>query len=117
MIRLEQAAIVEAKQLDQFAMAVCTRICFIQTRLWELFGNAPIHDAPTAREEAPVTDQAALDNLVSSMRKSGHVLERRLRGPGGKHLEADIAYDATMRKDEKLECALLICTSHSTCRI
>jgi len=99
LIRPSQETIVEAKQTHQMAMAVCTRIGFIQARLWELFGNAPIHEAPSAKDEEPITNDKALETLMEDMKRTGHILERRMRGPRSMDIEAELEYDPNKNRE------------------
>ena len=70
----------EAKEIDELALCVCIRLGFIQARLWELFGNAPIHPALEDDVDSPMSDEAALDALTEEMKASGHICERAMRG-------------------------------------
>ena len=68
-------------------------------RLWDLFGNAPIHEAPSSKEEEPSTDKAAIDKMIEDMRAKGHVLERRLRGRRGKELDLHTSHDLSKSRE------------------
>ena len=95
----------QANELDKLAFNICVRIGFIQARLWDLFGNAPIHDAPTVNDEAPITNQAALEALIGEMKKNGHVLERKLRGPRGAQIAAELDFDPNKSREENRQAA------------
>ena len=58
-----------------------------------MFGSAPIHDAPSAKPEEPLTDQAALDELIAELKRNGHILERRQRGPRAVSLETELEFN------------------------
>ena len=64
--------IVAAKQVGDLAFAVCLRLGFVQTMLWELFGNAPIFERPATYDNEPITDEDALERLLLRMKDSGH---------------------------------------------
>ena len=106
LIRPEQKGSTKAKQTDQLAKAICTRIGFIQARLWDLFGSAPIHEAPSCKDEEPMTDKAAIDKMVEDMRAKGHVLERRLRGRKGKELKLHTTHDPNKSREENRKAAV-----------
>ncbi len=44
LLRPPQKEILEATRVDKIAFVVCVRSGFVQARLWELFGNAPISE-------------------------------------------------------------------------
>ena len=80
LLRPTQEKIILAKQVDELAFAVCLRLGFVQARLWDLFGNAPIYERPATFDNEPITDEEALQRLLRRMKESGHVLERGMRG-------------------------------------
>ena len=71
---------VQANEIDNLAFAVCIRIGMVQSRLWDLFGVSPIHEAPDIKGQTPVTDEEALSTLIAEMKTSGHRVESRIRG-------------------------------------
>ena len=79
-MRPAQEIIIEAKQVDELAFAVCVRLGFVQARFWELFGNAPIWGKPATFDNEPITDEEALARLLQKMKETGHILERGVRG-------------------------------------
>ena len=79
-LRPSQEKIVEAKQVDDLAFAVGLRLVFVQARLWDLFGDAPIFEKPAAFDNEPIADDEALERLLTKMRETGHILERGMRG-------------------------------------
>ena len=64
LLRPTQEKIVAAKQEDDLAFAVCLRLGFVQARLWELFGNAPIFERPATYDNEPITDEDAMKRLL-----------------------------------------------------
>ena len=80
LLRPPQADIDEAKQMDDIAFSVCIRLGLIQARKWELFGGAPIYEAPTIEPEPPISYDDALKALVAQMQISGHRVERAVWG-------------------------------------
>ena len=106
LLRPKQKAINAAKQTDQLANAICTRIGFIQARLCDLFGNAHIHEAPRCKEEEPLTDKAVIDKMVEDMRATGHVLERRLRGHNGNELKLHTMHDPSKSREGNRKAAV-----------
>ena len=53
LLRPAQGLNLEAKAIDELALCVCIRLGCIQARIWELFGNAPIHPAPEDDVDPP----------------------------------------------------------------
>ena len=62
------------------AFNVCVRLGMVQARIWEVLGNAPIHETPAKDTHPPIEADEALAALISEVRNSGHTLVRRFRG-------------------------------------
>ena len=80
LLRPSQEAIKEAKRIDSLSFNVCVRIGLIQARIWETLEDAPIHPSPVHDTAPPIVANEALAELIESMRRNGHTLERSFRG-------------------------------------